>query len=163
MKVEDFISPIEHFQRLVNSMPQAHVQVWNQCQHQRIEMGYRGRNLLLYQFKDRKPYVLEEITVQDFICNDEDGASAEIRVKSTGALFEIGYQPTLILGHPVFMCLPLHMQIKMDTTPSGNRRSLGFPILIRTLSRFHLRERGVTYLETGVSFSREFNTAKPTV
>jgi hypothetical protein len=55
----------------------------------------------------------------------------------------------------VFVWLPLYLRTRWNAAP-GERGSLGFDLSIRTQSRLHRRERGVHHMETGVSWSTEF-------
>lgn len=151
------MTPEQHFDRLVELMPKADRAEHDAMKHVRIEDGFQGRTFYLYEMVGREPEVLDQITVEDFVCNERVGASIEVR-NSAGKILEISYTPVRLFDRPVFMFLPLHGRVRWSTTPSKPLNgSLAFPLGIRTKSRMHLRERGVVHCETGVVFDKEFN------
>lgn len=156
---DDFMSVTDHYDRLVNSLDPATRMVYDSTKHARVETGYRGRNFIIYSMIGRTPHVLDRIIVNDFNCDDEHGATAELLSVQTGKTLIVGYAPMQILRHPVFVCIPLHAKIRWsgDGKSDVNSGSLAFPLLVRTQSRLHLREKGVTYFETGPTFGQEFD------
>jgi hypothetical protein len=107
----------------------------------------------------RQPKILDRIIINDFVCNETDGASAELTSTATQRSMEIGYEPQMLFGHPVLIWIPLHTKVRWSAPPSNpHKGSLGFPLTLRTMSRHHLRERGIVYCETGPSFGAEFDS-----
>jgi hypothetical protein len=157
MAHEDFMTREAHFDYLVSTLSEEAAAVYNDLKHVRIETGYRKRSFFVYRFDDRNPVILDEIVVNDFLCDDEDGASMTLTSLKTQRHMSIGYAPTQLFEHPVFMCIPLDPKLFWSATAgSPNIGKLGFPIVLRTQTRRHLREPGHTYCETGRSFAEEF-------
>lgn len=151
---------VDHFNKLVSSLDGKSLSLYESLKHVRLETAYRARSFMIYQMRERNPVKIDEIVVLDFICDDEEGSSTEIRSRITEKRMRIGYKPVQIFGHPIMAFLPLHAQVKWNAKASNIAKgSLGFPLLLRTQSREHLRERGVTYMETGYSYAKEFESA----
>ena len=161
MHDSDFMLVEDHFARLVAGMEAEDFSLYSRAQHVRVETGFTGRQFIVYQMEGRQPKELDRLLVNDFTCNDLDGSSAEISSLSTGKTLVLGYTPIRLFDYPAFACLPLHGKIRWSAYEADiEGGSLGFPIVIRTMSRLHLRERGVTYVETGVSFGKEFDIVR---
>lgn len=154
---ESFMTPTVHLDRLVEGLTEAQQRAYRSMLNARVETAFRGRTFILYDIRERDAFVLEKLTIQDYECDDSNGASCEVRAERSGKVFTVDYTPCLIAPHHVFIFLPLHGKLRwssrMSEVPKG---SLGFPLVVRTHSRLHLREREVTYCETGVTFSQEF-------
>lgn len=149
--------PTEHLDRLVEGLPPAQQEAYRSLRHARVETAYRNRTFILYDMRERDAFVLEKLTVLDYECDDSSGASCEVRAERSGKVFTVGYTPCLIAPHNVFIFLPLQGKLRWSSRPSALfKGSLGFPLVVRTQSRLHMRERDVTYCETGVQFSQEF-------
>ena len=154
---EDFLSVEEHYNRLVQGLSRDQQRQHWDCRNVRVETGFRGRTFYVYKIEGREPTVLDTLVMEDFIINDEDGASTELRSNVTGKSVVVGFTPVKLFDHPIYLCLPLHLRVRWDAKGNDpSKPSLGFPLVIRTQSRRHLRERGVTYFETGVVYANEF-------
>lgn len=155
-----FMTPGEHFASLLETMEEQERDTYQGLLHIRSEACFRGRSLVVYQIHDRRPMILDNLTVLDFLCNDEAGASCEIRSEALGETLLVGYAPIQLFKYPVFVHLPLHAKVRWSAPVNQpEKASLAFDMAIRTQSRLHLRERGVTYCETGVNYAKEFETA----
>lgn len=152
MAVED------HFDRLVKDLGPEEQKAFRAGKNTRVETAFRNRHFIVYEMTGRQPEELDRILVNDFRVDDEEGATAELTSLKTGNTLVIGYTPVRLLSFPIFLWLPLHARIRWGA-PAGDvyTGSLGFPIVIATRSRLHLRERGVTYFETGPAFGKEFD------
>lgn len=158
MNQADFLPLSDHFARLVTLLEPPDFRDYNRLKHTRQETGYRGRTFYVYEIRDRVPNILDHITVQDFSCTDDSGASTELR-NSHGETLIVGYAPIRLFDYPIFVSVALHNKVRWSTTDDNIMGgSLAFDLVIRTASRLHLRERGVTYCETGVSYAKEFGT-----
>lgn len=161
MHDSDFMPVEDHFARLVAGMNPEDFSLYSRAQHVRVETGFAGRQFIVYQMEGRQPKELDRIVVNDFTCTDLHGSTAEISSLNTGETLVLGYVPAKLFDYPVFACLPLHGKVRWSAFEEAiDNGSLGFPIVIRTMSRLHLRERGVTYVETGVSFGKEFDIVR---
>lgn len=153
---DEFVSPEEHYQLLVNQLPEDVRRVYDRTRHGRIETGFVGRSFVLYKMQDAELVELDTIQVEQFDMDDETGGRFVLYSRATGREMEVTHKPAQLWEHPVFMALPLHPKLRMSLKRGDPKPSLAFPIFIRTLSRFHLRETGVVHCETGAMFSREF-------
>lgn len=161
MTEEDFMVVTDHFAQLVTRLEPKVLALYNSTKHVRVETAFRGRQFVIYRMEGRDPKVIDRVTVLDFICNDEQGSTAEIKSETTGQTLTLGYSPVQVPGHAIFLSLPLHGKIRWSASPSNiDSGSLGFPVVIRTMSRLHLRERGVTYMESGTEFGKEFDAIR---
>lgn len=155
--MEQFMSPGQHFCALLDTLGAEERKFYEGMKNTRTEACFRNRPLVVYRIVDRKPEILDNLTVLDFIANDEFGATCEIRSQKTGTTIIVGYKPIRLFTYPVFVFLPLHAKLRWSAKPSAPLvGSLAFDLVIRTQSRTHLRERGMTYCETGVTFAQEF-------
>jgi hypothetical protein len=160
MQANDFMAVEAHFERLVAQLPAAQQKAYNACKHLRIETAFETRHFITYEMVDGSPVELDRIVVEDFQADHRHGVTTRIASRKTGEAIVVGYTPTQVFEHPIFVWVPLHARLRWGAT-SGNlhKGSLGFPLAIRTQSRLGLRERGVTYMETGPAFGMEFDKA----
>lgn len=157
MKHEQFLTSSEHFEHLARTLDGAERAVYNTMKHVRSEPAFRNRTFIIYDIRDRELNVIDTITVMDFVANERVGATTQLRSSRLKSELMVGYRPARLFDYPVFMHLPLYVKLRWSTTIDNIKGgSLGFDIAIRTASRLHLRERGVTYCETGVTVSEEF-------
>lgn len=147
-----------HFDRLVQDLDSQDQKAFRAGKNTRVETAFRNRHFIVYEMTGRQPEELDRIFVNDFRVDDEEGATAELTSLKTGTTVVIGYTPTRLLSFPIFLWLPLHARIRWSA-PVGDvySGSLGFPMVIATRSRLHLRERNVTYFETGPTYGKEFD------
>lgn len=154
---ENFLDYESHFAALVNQMPEPEQRLYNAGRHTRVETAYFGRNFVVYRMGREGPLLLDRLVIQDFHCDDQAGASAQIKSKTTGETVLLSYRPLKILAFDFFMFLPLDIRTRWSAPASNlNKGSLAFPIVLRTPSRLGLQERGVTYCETGKDYGKEF-------
>lgn len=160
MKTKDFLPVTEHFEALVDGLDHDNLLVYNSMRHVRVETAFRGRRFVVYKVGTSGMRQLDEIRVLDFECNDDEGASARIQSSSRPDQRDliVGYRPVRLFDYPVFLWLPLHSKIRWSTADLKSH-SLAFPLVIRTVSRLHLRETGVVYFETSVAAAKEFGSA----
>lgn len=148
----------EHFQVLLDDCDADLVRLYFECRHVRVETAFKDRHFLIYEMKDDEPRVIDRLIINDFDCNEEFGCSTEITSCNLNQTITVGYEPQQLFDYPVVVWLPLHGKIRWSAWPSDPKRgSLGFPIAVRTISRLHLRERGVVYCETGTAYRQEFH------
>lgn len=153
------MSAEDHFERLVETLHPSTLSLYRQTKHVRIETAYRQRQFIVYKIVRREPEILDRIMVNDFICDDEVGATTELMSVKRNERISVGFAPVQLFHHPIFVCIPLHPKLRWSTTPDKPQSgSLGFPLVIRTMSRLNLRERGIIYMETGPEFSKEFES-----
>jgi len=164
---QQFMTPGNHYEALLEAIDGDKKKVYDTLAHVRSEACYRNRSLIIYEVEQRqpgvmesaprKPRILDTIKILDFVADDKSGASCEIRSETLGKELIIGYKPVQLFSYPVFIWMPLHAKLRWSTTPDEvEGGSLAFDLVIRTRSRFHLREYGVVYCETGISYAREF-------
>lgn len=145
-----------HFAALVETIDKSTKDLYDKCRHNRVETAYHGREFIIYTVGDKGPVALDRIKVADFKCDDVDGATSQITSPKHGKLV-VDYIPQQLFDFPILLWLPLHTKTRWSAPASDPLNgSLGFPILIRTMSRFNLREKGIVYCETGPAFGEEF-------
>jgi len=156
----DFLTARDHFDALVARMQPEALALHTTLIHARIETAFQGRHFVVYQMVEREPEQIDRIIVNDFNCNERYGASSEIISVETNRVLTVGYAPVQLFHYPVFLSIPLHAKIRWSV-PGNNldAGSLAFPMLVRTRSRLHLRERGVVYCETGPAFGHRSTTS----
>lgn len=154
---EEFLFVDEHFASLVAKLTPRDLAAYHRTFHVRVETAFAGRYFIVYEMQGDTPVELNRIIVKDFHCTDEEGASAQVELASTGQSMVVGYQPVKAWDYPFFLFLPLHSLLRWGKPPDSDKGSLGFPILIRTQMRKSLRSQGVIYCETGGRFGKEFN------
>ena len=162
----DFLSPQAHFDMLLKSLPKDQQGLFQRMTNTRVETAYTNRTFILYKMYRHEPQYIDRLVVKDFECNDEDGASTLIRSTETDIEFEVRYTPIQVPGQNVFLFLPLHTKLRWSTVGPNGKDSLAFPLCVRTQSRLtrasgkaDLREKGITYCETGTEYAREFENA----
>lgn len=145
---------------LLNQAPVSVKTLHARLRHVRQETGFVGRQFVVYEATSASsPKVLTTLTVTDYRVDPDFGAQAWLQA-SDGTKIEVDYRPARLLNYPVLIYLPLHSKVRWDLREGEpiDGGSLAFPLVLRTQSRFSLRERGVVYVETSLSFEREFGT-----
>ncbi len=159
MQDDDFLAVEDHFDCLVDGLNARDLKAYKQCKHNRAETAYIGRNFLVYTMVDALPEVIDRLIVDDFHADGDHGASMVLVSTETKRTVEVGYTPTKLFEYPIFSWLPLHSTLRWGATGRTlHKGSLGFPIVLRTRSRFNLQEEGVIYCETGKQFGEEFDS-----
>lgn len=154
MDVED------HFDRLVDDLPQIDKDIFNACKHNRVETAYKKRHFIVYEMSGGHPHELDRITVNDFHADHTHGITTEVASRNLDEKLIVSYTPQRLFHFPMFVWVPLHAKVRWGATADDiHHGSLGFPLVLRTQSRLGLREDGVTYCETGVSYGKEFDAA----
>jgi hypothetical protein len=154
----DFLSPQEHYDLLVSQLDPSTLAAYQQTRHARVETAFDGRHFILYRMGNGDPRELGRVLVDDLDI-DDDGLSCRITCMRTQRELIVSYAPVQLWDYPVFVCLPLHAQVRFACSASNvaKKGSLAWPMVIRTRSRRGLREPGITYCETGPAFAREFD------
>lgn len=161
MQDNDFLAVEDHFDFLVDGLNDRDLKAYRQCKHTRPETAYKGRNFIVYKIIEGVMHEIDRIIVDDFTANGEHGASCFLISQNTKRSVSVGYAPTRLFDYPVFMWLPLHSKLRWGATETTlHQGSLAFPVVVRTRSRLGLREAGITYCETGLSFGMEFDTTR---
>lgn len=157
MNQADFLPVTDHYARLAALLSPKDLEDYARIKHVRSEVAYHNRSFVVYEIRNRAPNILDQLTVLDFSCDEADGASTELLSKTLGTKLVVGYKPIRLFTYPIFVHIPLHSKIRWSTTEDRiEGGSLAFDLVIRTVSRLHLQERGIVYCETGVSFAKEF-------
>ena len=157
-----FIHPVDHFERLVDALPDDERTLFRKLSAIRVETAYAGRTFIVYRI-DRygDVQVLDKLEVLDLEINEEVGGSTEVRSHMTGDTFVVGYTPERVPGQDVFMWMPLHQRVRFDAIPDRDdgdivSHSVGFNLCVKVSSRIGPRERDTVHCETGAAFHREF-------
>ena len=152
-----FLSPQEQFDEVEKAnMPADEARIFDLYKHSRREFVYPGKKFVVYEMGHTNPKVLDVITVDDFDCNNVDGASTRL-LNREGKDILVGYTPTMLFQHPVFVFLPIEMRINFNARHDDHQeKSLSFGLVLRTKSRISLSERKVTYCESREVFIQEF-------
>lgn len=145
----------ELFAQLIERLSDADKSAFQGTRHGRVETASPGKQLVVYHMQGRQPKVLAKISIID-LSIDEDGASTEIIDVGTRERLVVGYSPCRLFDFPVFLSLPSNLAVRWRVASEGGKGFLAWPVYMRTQSRRHLREVGVTYCETLRSFHEEF-------
>jgi len=162
MKNPAFITPADHFERLVGEIPEEDRDLFLSMDATHVDTGYAGRTFIVYDVdRHGEVLVLDRLTILDLYVNDTHGATTEVRSERKGETVIVGYTPERMFDLEVFMWLPLHMRVNWDAVPDEDtgyisRCSAGFNLCIKTASRRYPTETGTTHCETGFFFKRNF-------
>lgn len=152
-----FITKEQHFQAILDTLDPMKRVAWEGMRHIRPETMFRGRRLRVYRMDGDEPVVLEDLIVEDFHCDDAEGASTRLRSLTNDREIVVGYQPTLLWEHPIFVFLPLAVRARWVARDGDmSKPQLSFDMVIRTASRKSLRERNTLFLETLPAWEAEF-------
>ena len=158
MQANDFMDVETHFSQLLSQLPTHQQRSFANFKHTRVETAFRKRHFIVYQMDGGHPHEHDRVVVNDFRADDEHGTTTELIQQSTGDTLLVGYSPVQLFTFPIFVWLPLHSKLRWGAPAEAvNEGSLGFPLCIRTESRLGLRENGICYCETGVSYGKEFD------
>lgn len=153
---EDFQAVEARFQTFVDGLPPELRTLYGSMLHVRTETAFTGRRFVVFRNGASGPKVLDVLTVTDFGADSRNGQWMVLARRGADETLRVGYAPENLFDFPLFMWLPLHGKLRWSGDSSG-RGSLAFPVVIRTQSRLHLRERGVVYCETSPVFCKEFD------
>lgn len=153
-----FIAPDVFQKHLVEGIDDDSKAVLSTMKHTRIEAAYRNRKFIVYEMKERAASKLATVCVLDFLCDDDDGCSTQLEwMERPGEILTVGYAPVQLWDFPIFVYLPVHQKVRWSAREGDvNNRSLSFMMVVRTQSRYHLRERDVIYMEAHRTFHEEF-------
>ena len=107
-----FITKEQHFQTILDRLEPMKRALWEGMRHIRPEVMFRGRRLRVYRMEGDEPLILDDLVIEDFHCDDEDGASTTILRPSTGERLIVGYEPQLLWDYPIFVFLPLAVRAR---------------------------------------------------
>lgn len=126
----------------------------------RMEAAFLNRLFIVYRVRsDRSPSVLTTLKMTDFWMTSNEGGRAVMEDLDTGEELEIGHIPTRLFDFDIFVQVPPIAKIRWDARLDDDsivRRSLVYPLLIRTLSRSDRFEAGHDYIETPKRFVERF-------
>lgn len=152
-----FLTDAEHYAILTHKLDRTDAKAYALTRHGRTETGALGGEFVVYQMGAGGPDVLRRVVV-DALASDRSGLYFTLLDKETDQTSVIGYGPSRLFDHPVFLTLPLHCKIhwRAQAGDVGDVGMLTWPIYIRTTSRRGLRESGVVYCEPVAAFDTEF-------
>jgi hypothetical protein len=154
-----FMTPYEQFESIaLASLSEEGLESYKSMKHVRHEFGYVGRKFVAYQMEGREPQILGTYRIYDFVCDDVDGATTQFEsLENPGQLFLVGYTPIKVPEHNVWLHIPIQCKLNYAAFKDDPTKfSLSFGLVVRTQSRYHLRERFVTYFEAWDSYVEEF-------
>lgn len=148
----------ELFAQLTQKLDEADRSAFAETRHGRVETASPGREFVVYQMKGRQPQKLAQISIVDLSIDDQ-GASSEVIDLATKERLVVGYSPQRLFDFPIFLSLPASLTVRWRVAVDGGEGFMTWPIYMRTQSRRHQREVGVTYCETLRAFHEEFTAA----
>lgn len=148
----------EFFAQLTDLLSPEDKAIFDHTRHGRVETASTGKEMVVYRMQDRQPRILSQICIVD-LSIDDGGASTEIIDLGTRERLVVGYSPCRLFDYPIFLSLPPSLTMRWRVGFDDGRGFMTWPIYMRTQSRRHLREVGVTYCETLKAFHEEFTTA----
>lgn len=151
------MSPDQYYQHLVDTLEPEVKQLYDRTKNVHIEFAWVGRRFVVYQMDGHDPLKLDTLVVDQIDMNDETGTVVVLVSEASGRELTVSHRPVQIWQHPVLLAVPCQAQYRYTAAHDDpNRCVLSFPILVRPLSRYSLRERGVVHCETEVNYNREF-------
>ena len=153
-----FLTPDALYRHLADGIDDDSKAVLSTMKHTRIEAAYRNRKFIVYEMRDRAASKLATVCVLDFLCDDDDGCSTQLEwMERPGEILTVGYEPTQLWDFPIFVHLPVHQKVRWSAREDDvSNCSLSFMMVVRTKSRYHLRERNIIYMEAHRTFHEEF-------
>lgn len=159
-----YLSQEESLSDLIDRIPGRDRDVYRDFRSLRVEAAFDDRVFILFKpcglderNQHRHPEILTTVRVLRFWCNSED-ACVEVQDDNTGEVLQIGYVPVRLFGYDVFVSVPPRCQLRWDAryVEGQVRRSLSYPLLIKTKNLSTYYSAGVTYAETPNSFRALF-------
>lgn len=148
----------EFFAQLTGRLDPGDRVLFDETRHGRVETASNGKEMVVYRMHGRQPNILSRISIVD-LSIDEHGASTEIIDLGTRDRLVVGYSPCRLFDYPIFMSLPPSLTMRWRVGFDDGGGFMTWPIYMRTQSRRHLREVGITYCETLKAFHEEFTTS----
>lgn len=141
---------------LLSYLPTEQAREYQLYRHTRVDVVKAGDEYIAYEFTGNGPKIVQRLEVDD-IAIDDRGLVIHLGVTNTDEGIEITSMPRKPAGLPVFMFIPLNPGLRFDPTPASLEAGvLHAPVVIRTRSRLHKRERGVIHLEKREDYEKEF-------
>lgn len=154
---QKFLTDPEFFAQLTEKLNPDDKVVFDDTRHGRVETAVPGKELVVYRMQGRQPHVLSRVSIVDLLI--DNGATMEIIDLGTRERLVVGYSPCRLFDYPVFLSLPPSLTMRWRVGFDDGRGFMSWPVYMRTQSRRHLREVGITYCETPKAFHEEFSTA----
>ena len=154
---QKFLTDPEFFAQLTEKLNPDDKVVFDDTRHGRVETASTGKELVVYRMQGRQPHVLSRVSIVDLLI--DNGATMEIIDLGTRERLVVGYSPCRLFNYPVFLSLPPSLTMRWRVGFDDGRGFMSWPVYMRTQSRRHLREVGITYCETLKAFHEEFSTA----
>lgn len=153
-----FLTDADLYDQMVARLNPADSRAFARTKHARIITAAPGRTLVVYRMAERRPTVLTRVSIVD-LASDEYGMNMEMIDLQTNEKVMVGHAPQRLFLYPMFLSLPAHCEARYRVRPGDVDKPglFTWPVYIRTESRRHLREVGVTYCETAKVFSAEFD------
>jgi hypothetical protein len=162
MKSEQYLKPRTRrglpFEMILSYMEPQEVRNYLSYRHVRVELVKVGQRLVAYTVdEDERPDVKMVVTIDDMGMTDDNGLFVGVVSDDAAGDHTVGFAPSRPFGIPVYLHIPLNPGLLWSPSPSDVEKGhFEFPIVIRTESRFSLREEGVMHLEKLEDFTGEF-------
>ena len=159
-----FLDDDDNLADLADRIPGHDRDIYKSYKALKIEAAFDDRIFVLYKptglterNEHRDPEILTTVRLIDIRLSSTDGI---IRVMddNNGEVMEVGYVPCRVFGYDVFISLPTRLTLKWDARIVDGvvRRSLSYPVLIKTRTRGDWYSAGVTGMETPNNFRKLF-------
>lgn len=152
----------DDFDLLVSTLAPDIQDLYHDAKHTRTEAAFRNRQFVVYNH-DNGLEIEDVLTIGNFEVDDETGPWTHVHSRKRGESKIIDYKPVQLWDYEILAWLPLHYNLRLRfhiDRRDPRQGKFSYPIVIKTMSRFNLREPEVDYMEPLSAFFREFGQQK---
>ncbi len=159
-----FLDDDDNLADLADRIPGHGRDIYKSYKALKIEAAFDDRIFVLYKptglterNEHRDPEILTTVRLIDLRLSSTDGIIRAMD-ENNGEVTEVGYVPERLFGYDVVISIPPRLTLKWDARIVDGvvRRSLSYPVLIKTRTRGDWYSAGVTGMETPNNFRKLF-------
>lgn len=155
--IVSYVSIQDNQRELAKEIPDGLQTLYKACGHRRIIGAFDNMVMVVYRTISGKPKVDALIKVVDLQCDSSDGGATVMLVNtSTGEDHVVGYVPELLFGLPVFISLPVHLQLTWGLHAVRKERQMRYGLFVHQIDNTTERTDGNTYVLPLKAFREEF-------
>lgn len=162
-----YLSEEDNLADLIDRIPGRDREVFKEFRCLTLQAAFDDRVFVVYQpqglterNEHRDPKILATLRVIDLACRSGEGCYVRLVNQDTGEEMALDYIPQRVFGFDVFMSIPPKMSLRWDGRVlegrGAIRRSMSYPLLVKTRNRSDWYSAGVTYCESPNGFRKLF-------